>query len=76
MRDRENFFGDAAFGWPHPFGPNAEHFFVKVETALKLLASIFWMAKAILWQGQAGGGHCALIGVADERKNWVVESRG
>src|SRR5436853_3925866 len=24
VRDRENFFGDAAFGWPHPFGPNAE----------------------------------------------------
>ena len=76
VRDRENFFRNAAFGWPHALGPNTKHFFVKIEAALKLLASIFWMAKAILWQGQAGGGHCALIGVADERKNWVVESRG
>src|SRR5437870_12817498 len=76
VRDRENFFRNAAFGWPHALGPNTKHFFVKIEAALKLLASIFWMAKAISWQGQAGGGHCALIGVADERKNWVVESRG
>jgi len=52
------------------------HFFVKVEAALGAAREHLLVAEAILWQGQAGGGHCALIGVADERKNWVVESRG
>src|SRR5438445_13752077 len=47
VRDRGNFFGDVAFGWPHPFGPNAEHFFVNVEAELALLPTIVRIAEAL-----------------------------
>src|SRR5438094_2278109 len=46
VRDRENFFSDAAFGWPNALGPNSKDLFVKVAPALNLLASILWMPKA------------------------------
>src|SRR5207244_12627572 len=58
VRDRENFFRNAAFGWPHALGPNTKHFFVKIEAALKLLARLLSRAHAIWWTGQDAVGDC------------------
>src|SRR6266851_814908 len=65
--DGENFFGDAAFRWPHSLRTKAENFLVQIKAALKLFARVFRMAKTILRQRQTWGGNGPGVGIADER---------
>ena len=58
-----------------PTRANTEDLLVEIEAAQKLLAGILRMTKTVLRQGQAGRGNAAHIGVADQRKNRVIERR-
>src|ERR1700678_2533964 len=74
--DRNRFLGDAAFRRPHSFGTGTENLFVQIKPAQNLLARIFGMPKAVLRKRQSGRRHGTSIGIADERKNGMVEGRG
>ena len=49
---------------------------MQVQTAQQLLPRIFWVAKAILGQGQAWARDRAHVGIADQRQDGVIKRGG
>ena len=76
VRDGQSFFRDAALRRPHALRPHSKHLLVKIERAHQLLARVFGMPKPVLRQGQARRRNRSGIGVADQRKNGMIERRG
>ena len=65
LSDGQNFFGNAAFGRPHPPRTDAEDLLVQIEAALKLRTSIFGMTKTILRQRESRSGYGAGVRITN-----------
>jgi hypothetical protein len=71
--DGEGLIRDRTFGGPQSRGLHAKHSFVVAAGTLQLLARIFRTAVGASRERRAGIGYARDIGIADQRKDGVVE---
>jgi hypothetical protein len=74
--DGKRLIGYGAFGRPQARRSCAEDAFVIFAGAAQLFASIIRLAIGAARQRSSGIGDARDVGVAQERKNWVIERRG
>src|SRR5258708_21032294 len=74
--DGQRLVGDRAFGRPKSGGLSAKESFVIRAGKLQLLARIFRTAIGAARERRARIGHARNIGIADQRKNGVIERSG